>query len=148
MTYFFSYSFTKIWLQLWWRCRGSYNSKTFKFAMLKVESWVYTSNWKSITLKHHKSSHYYLTKKQWMILYMNYLIKTWMINFFHIWRSNIRDIIDLEKVLKPRELFSLSETTIISDKQLIHSTRDLDLFSKYTQLLSRNIYEKKTREIN
>lgn len=69
-----------------------------------------------------------------------------MVLFFRLCGSNLRDIVDLDEALKPRESSVPPETSDILAKPPAHSTRGLDLSSKYTQLLSRNTHEEKTRE--
>ena len=69
-----------------------------------------------------------------------------MVQFFHFCSSNLRDIVNLEEALTPREPSAPPEISDIPAKPPARSTRGLDLSSKYTQLLSRNTREEKTRE--
>ena len=69
-----------------------------------------------------------------------------MVPFFHLCRSNIRDIVDLDEALKPQEPSPPPETSDIPARAPARLTRGLDLSSKYTELLPRNAREKKTRE--
>ena len=57
-------------------------------------------------------------------------------------------MIDLEEALNRREPSASPEISTIPNRLPPRSTRGLDVSSKYTQLLSKNTREEKTREIN